>query len=210
MILEVVKYGHPVLRQKGVRIETITPELKALIGDMFETMHAAQGVGLAAQQVGRALQLTVLDVRGAAKDRPSSLELDGKPADVDAFMPLVLINPELKPDGKEVSGGEGCLSFPEIYAPVKRAEKIVLSAYDLAGQEVQYDLDGLFARAAQHEHDHLDGVLFIDRLSPSAMLSIKQDLSDLDLEFQGDRQRGTIPADREIAQRLAELEGLRT
>ena len=86
----------------------------------------------------------------------------------------------------------------------------MLSAYDLAGQEVQYDFDGLFARAAQHEHDHLDGVLFIDRLSPSAMLSIKQDLSDLDLEFQGDRQRGTIPADREIAQRLAELEGLRT
>src|ERR1700685_3598725 len=110
MILEVVQYGHPVLRQKGVRIESITPEIKKLIADMFETMYAAKGVGLAAQQIGRALQLTVIDVRGAT-DRPSTLELAGKDSDVAAFMPLVLINPEIKPFGDPVIGTEGCLSF---------------------------------------------------------------------------------------------------
>jgi peptide deformylase len=94
MTLEVTKYGNPILRQKGARIESITPEIKTLIADMFETMYATKGIGLAAQQVGRALQLTVLDVRGVT-DRPSTLQRNGQPAEVDAFMPLVLINPEL-------------------------------------------------------------------------------------------------------------------
>jgi peptide deformylase len=179
MILEVVKYGHPVLRQKGVRIETITPELKALIGDMFETMHAAQGVGLAAQQVGRALQLTVLDVRGAAKDRPSSLELDGKPADVDAFMPLVLINPELKPDGKEVSGGEGCLSFPEVFAEITRPEFVEVSAMNQKGERIQFRCGGLLSRAIQHEADHLNGILFIDRMDKKTKEELKPELVEL-------------------------------
>src|SRR5277367_5916497 len=99
MILEIVKYGNPTLRQKGARIENITPEIKKLIADMFETMHASHGVGLAAQQVGRALQLTVIDAREVSKDRPSTLELKGKPADVKDIMPLVLINPEVRPVG---------------------------------------------------------------------------------------------------------------
>src|SRR5208282_3118591 len=106
MILPVIKYGHPALRQKGARIEAVTPEIKKLIADMFETMAAKHGVGLAAQQVGRALQLTVIDVR-EAKDRPSWLELDGKPADVNGLMPLALINPEIKPGGEPATGGEG-------------------------------------------------------------------------------------------------------
>ena len=87
------------LRQKGARIESITPTIKKLAADMLETMYAYKGIGLAAQQVGVALQLTVIDVRGVT-DRPSSLELKGKPADVDEFMPLVLINPEVKPVGE--------------------------------------------------------------------------------------------------------------
>src|ERR1700679_3840894 len=95
MILPIVKYGHPVLRQKGAAIEKITPEIKQLIADMFETMKASNGVGLAAQQLGRALHLTVIDVRETAKNRPSTLELKGKPADVDEIMPLVLINPQV-------------------------------------------------------------------------------------------------------------------
>src|SRR5512145_1525250 len=99
MILEIVKYGHPVLRAKGARIEKITPEIKALIADMFETMKAAAGVGLAAQQVGHALQLAVIDVRGV-KDRPSTLELDGETADPSDYMPVVLINPEIRPFGE--------------------------------------------------------------------------------------------------------------
>src|SRR5215475_5813067 len=103
MILEIVKFGTPILREPGERIEAVTPAIKKLIADMFETMYAHKGVGLAAQQVGLALQLTVIDVRGIT-DRPSSLELDGQPADVPGFMPLVLINPEIKPIGEPVSG----------------------------------------------------------------------------------------------------------
>src|SRR5436189_6058703 len=109
MVLTIAKYGNPILRQKGARIERITPEIEELVSDMLETVRAAAGVGLAAQQIGRALQLTVLDVRGV-KDRPSTLELDGKPADVKAFMPVVLINAEIKAFGDPVEGPEGCLS----------------------------------------------------------------------------------------------------
>src|SRR5215475_490463 len=114
MVLPVVMFGTPVLRSKGARIEGITPAIKKLIADMFETMYAYKGIGLAAQQVGLALQLTVIDVRGVS-DRPSSLEIAGQPADVHSSMPLVLINPELIPVGKPVAGPEGCLSFPEIF-----------------------------------------------------------------------------------------------
>ena len=95
MILEVVKYGHPVLRQKGARIENITPEIKKLIADMFETMVENQGVGLAAQQVGVAKLLTVIDVRGIT-DRPSTAERNGVPVPGEELMPMVLINPEVK------------------------------------------------------------------------------------------------------------------
>src|SRR5258708_38372873 len=119
MIFPVVKYGTPILRQKGARIDAVTPAIKKLIADMFETMYASKGIGLAAQQVGQALQLTVIDVRGIT-DRPSTLEVKGKSGDVAEFMPLVLINPELKPGGESVPGPEGCLSFPEIFADIKR------------------------------------------------------------------------------------------
>src|SRR5947208_6823900 len=110
MVLTISKYGDPVLRQKGKRIEKITPEIEKLIGDMFETMRAAHGVGLAAQQIGRELQLTVIDVSDANKERPSTLEIEGKPVDVTAHMPIVLINPEIRPCGEPAKGPEGCLS----------------------------------------------------------------------------------------------------
>src|SRR5277367_902423 len=133
MILEIVKYGNPILRQKGAAIEKITPEIKKLIADMFETMHERHGVGLAAQQVGRALRLTVIDVREVT-DRPSTLELKGKPADVDDLMPLVLINPEIKPVGDLAKTGEGCLSFPEIFAEISRPEFVDVKALNEKGK----------------------------------------------------------------------------
>jgi len=164
MILPVVKYGHPVLRQKGARIERLTPEIQKLAADMLDTMHANKGVGLAAQQIGQALQLTVVDVRDV-KDRPSRLELDGKPADVNAFMPLVLINPEIKPFGDYATGGEGCLSFPEIFGEIARPESVDVKMLNEKGQTVEFRCGGLLSRAIQHEIDHLNGVLFIDRMS---------------------------------------------
>jgi len=177
MILKVVKYGEPVLRKKGAKIESITPEIKKLIADMFETMYAYKGVGLAAQQVGVALQLTVIDVRGVT-DRPSTLELEGKPADVNDFMPLVLINPEIKPVGKPVAGPEGCLSFPEVFADVIRPETVDVRGLNKSGKPFEFRCGGLLARAVQHETDHLNGILFIDRMEKKAKEEV-QDVLDM-------------------------------
>lgn len=181
MILEVTKYGNPILRQKGARIETITPELKQLIADMFETMYATKGIGLAAQQVNQALQLTVLDVRGVT-DRPSTLELDGKPADVDAFMPLVLLNPEIKPLNDPVLGPEGCLSFPELYGDVLRPESVEVKALNEKGKPITFRCGGLLARAVQHETDHLNGILFIDRMDRKSKNELRDELDALQAE----------------------------
>ena len=179
MILDIVKYGHPALRQKGARIEAITPEIKRLIADMFETMQARHGVGLAAQQVGRALQLTVIDVREASKDRPSWLELKGKPADVNDIMPLVLINPEIKPAVEPASGGEGCLSFPDIFAEITRPESVAVKALNGKGKPVEFYCGGLLARVAQHEVDHLNGILFIDRMDRKTKEELRPQLDEL-------------------------------
>ncbi|MCW5554760.1 MAG: peptide deformylase [Verrucomicrobiae bacterium] len=178
MILTVVKYGHPALRQKGARIEAITPEVRRLVADMFETMYAHKGVGLAAQQVGRALQLTVIDVRGIT-DRPSTLELDGKPADVQDFMPLVLINPEIQLVGERMTGPEGCLSFPEIFADITRPDLVEVKALDEKGKPIAFRAGGLLSRAVQHEVDHLNGILFIDRMDKKTKEELRPDFETL-------------------------------
>ena len=181
MILPVVKYGTPVLRQKGERIETITPAIKKLIADMLETMYAHKGVGLAAHQVGLGLQLTVLDVRGIT-DRPSSLELAGQPAEVGGLMPLVLINPEVTPLGEPAVGPEGCLSFPEIFGEITRPDVVDVEALDKAGKIIQFRCGGLLARAVQHEADHLNGILFIDRMDKKTKDELRPDLEQLQAE----------------------------
>ena len=178
MILPVVKYGTPVLRQKGARIETVTPAIKKIIADMFETMYASKGIGLAAQQVGVALQLTVLDVRGIT-DRPSSLELNGKAADVAEFMPLVLMNPEVKAAGQPATGPEGCLSFPEIFAEITRSETVDVKAINQEGKTLVFRCGGLLARAIQHETDHLNGILFIDRMEKETKEELRPELEAL-------------------------------
>jgi len=178
MVLPVVTYGTPVLRQKGTRVETITPAIRKLIADMLETMYAHKGIGLAAQQVGVPVQLTVIDVRGVT-DRPSTLELEGQPADVQNIMPLVLMNPEIAPAGKRVIGPEGCLSFPEIYGDVERFEVIDVTALSAEGQQISFRCGGLLARAVQHETDHLNGILFIDRMDKATKDSLRTELDDL-------------------------------
>ncbi len=188
MILPVVKYGHPVLRKKGARIESLTPEIKKLIADMLETMHASKGVGLAAQQVGRALQLTVIDVR-EAKERPSRLELGGKPADVDGFMPLVLINPEIEPLGEPVAGGEGCLSFPEIFGEITRPESVHVKALNEMAKPVEFRGGGLLARVVQHEVDHLNGILFIDRMNKATKEEMRPQLDTLQAATKAELQK---------------------
>lgn len=180
MTLEIVKYGHPALRKKGANIEKITPEIKQLIADMFEAMNEHHGVGLAAQQVGVTKQLAIIDVRGIA-DRPSTLELNGQPADPEEFMPLVLINPEITPAGEPVTGPEGCLSFPEIFADITRPGVVDVTAMDGNGHPIAFRCGGLLARAIQHEKDHLNGVLFIDRMEKKTKAELQPELDVLQM-----------------------------
>lgn len=175
MILPVVKYGHPALRQKGARIESIDAGINRLIDDMFETMYAARGVGLAAQQIGQALQLTVIDVTGIT-DRPSTLEMDGRAIDPASRMPLVLVNPEIKPGGAQAPGPEGCLSFPEMFADITRPEWVDVAAQDREGKPIRFRAGGLLGRAVQHEVDHLNGILFIDRMKREDKENLREEL----------------------------------
>lgn len=181
MVLDVVKYGHPVLRKKGAKVEKLTPEVRKLVADMLETMRAAHGVGLAAQQIGEALQVTVIDV-SPVTDRPSTLERNGHPADVNGFMPLVLINPEIKPYGEMLAGPEGCLSFPEIFSDIARPSHVEVKAWNENGETIEFRAGGLLSRAIQHEVDHLNGILFIDRMSRDAKAEVQADIAELQAE----------------------------
>jgi peptide deformylase len=178
MTLPVVKYGHPTLRQRGARVGQVSPEVQRLVEDMFETMYAARGIGLAAQQVNRPLQVMVVDVREVT-DRPSTLELNGRPADVNTFMPLALIDPEIKPFGPVCAGAEGCLSFPEMFSDVPRPAQVEVSALNAKGERLEFRCGGLLSRVIQHEFDHLQGVLFIDRMSLEDKQKFKPELDAL-------------------------------
>lgn len=178
MILPLAYYGNPVLRGKGVPVEEVTPEIEQLIADMLETMKKYRGIGLAAQQVGRKIQLTVIDIR-AAEDRPSTLELNGEEADPNSIMPLALMNPQVTPLNDPVTGPEGCLSFPEIFGDISRPEKVRVQALGRAGEPVEFVCGGLLARCVQHETDHLHGILFVDRMDRATKAGLRDDLDAL-------------------------------
>jgi len=181
MILLILQYGDPILRTKGKRIEEIDDRIRELAANMLETMHAAHGVGLAAQQIGEALQLTVLDV-SAVEDRPSMLKLDGTDVDPKTAMPLVLINPEIELHGETEVGVEGCLSFPEITGDIERAQSVIVRSQTLEGGTVHIEASGFLARAIQHECDHLNGILFIDRMRSAAKVALSSRLRRLQKE----------------------------
>ncbi len=146
-ILEIVKYGDPVLRKKAEPVTEITEEVKRLAEDMLETMYAAPGVGLAGPQVGISLQICVIDIVPEGKNRP-----------------FVLINPKVISGEDKVELEEGCLSFPKIYEKVKRWNKINVEYTDLKGKTNNVEIEGFLAKAFQHEIDHLNGKVFIDYL----------------------------------------------
>ena len=158
MKLPIVKYGNPILRAQGKRIEEVDERIRSLAADMLETMHAANGIGLAAQQVGAALQLTVLDV-SQVEDRPSLMKLNGTEVDPASAMPLILLNPRLLLDEEITSGNEGCLSFPDITADIDRAVSVQVEAETLEGEI------GFFAVIPPH------GELFTDKLNISWLKS---------------------------------------
>jgi peptide deformylase len=181
MILPILEYGDPILRAKGKPIENMEDRIRELAANMIETMHAANGVGLAAQQVGEALQLTVVDV-SLVEDRPSTLKVDGKEVDPKAAMPLVLINPEIELLGATEVGVEGCLSFPEITGDIERATSVIVRAQTLDGSTAEIEATGFLARAIQHEGDHLNGILFIDRMNSAAKAALSSRLKRLQKE----------------------------
>ena len=181
MRLPIVKYGDPILRAPGKLIEFVDDRICTLAADMLETMHAANGVGLAAQQVGAALQLTVLDI-SQVEDRPSMMTLNGVEVDPASAMPLILLNPRIRLDEEMSSGNEGCLSFPDITADIDRAVSVRLEAENLEGETVRIEAAGLLARALQHEVDHLNGILFIDRMSSVVKASLSSRLKRLQKE----------------------------
>jgi peptide deformylase len=181
MILPIFQYGDPILRTKGKRIQKIDGHIRELVANMIETTHAANGIGLAAQQVGEALQLTVLDI-SQVQDRPSTLKLNGKDVDPATAMPLVLINPEIEMRGESEIGTEGCLSFPEISGQIERAKSVAARALTLDGSTIEFEASGLLARAIQHEVDHLNGILFIDRMSSAAKAALSSRLKRLQKE----------------------------
>jgi peptide deformylase len=195
MRLSILQYGDPILRAKGKRIEKIDQRIRELAQDMIETMHAATGVGLAAQQIGEPLQLTVLDV-SQVEDRPSTMKVNGKDFDPQSAMPLVLVNPQIDPGGETEMGTEGCLSFPEITGEIERAKSITVRAQNLGGEPIELETTGFLARVVQHEVDHLNGILFIDRMNSAAKTSLSSKLKRL----QKETQRGAKHRQKAVAE----------
>jgi len=162
MILPIVGYGDPVLRKKAVEIPQEYLNLNQIVADMFETMYNAYGVGLAAPQVGLSIRIFTIDTRPFSEDEDLSNEEQEK---LSAFK-KVFINPTMiKEEGDEWCFNEGCLSIPEVREDVYRHEKITIEYYDQEFNKHTEEYDGLIARVIQHEYDHLEGILFTDKLS---------------------------------------------
>ncbi len=174
MSLEIVRYNDPVLRKKGEKITVFDAGLAALADAMIETMHEAGGIGLAAQQVGHALQMCVVDLRGSEAE--FDWKLDGAKPPMELFMPMVVVNPKVSVERKAPTAAveEGCLSFPEIRGDVVRPRVISVKFQDQAGLQHHLDCTGLFARCILHEADHLNGILFIDRMDKDVRASVEE------------------------------------
>jgi len=183
MKLMIRKYGDPALRIKGKPVAEVDGRIRELADNMLETMRAANGIGLAAQQVGEALQLTVVDV-SAVEDRPSTMAWNGREVNPNDHMPLVILNPRIETGPEKEIASEGCLSFPEISADIERAGWAKVEAQTLDGERVEIEATGLLARALQHEIDHLNGILFIDRMNSAAKASLSSKLKRLQKETQ--------------------------
>ncbi|MEK7824182.1 MAG: peptide deformylase [Candidatus Eisenbacteria bacterium] len=164
-------YGDPVLRQKAREVAGVDDTVRELVADMRETMHAYHGVGLAGNQVGVLQRVLVVNV----------------PLEDETHAQLALINPVLDQRSGTEDGEEGCLSMPGIYESVRRAHRVRLRALDESGRPVEFIAEGYLARALQHEVDHLDGVLFVDRLSPLKRQFLRHSLEAL--------ARGELPED---------------
>jgi peptide deformylase len=189
--MEIVKYGHPSLRWKAKELTELTPDFKATVRAMFDLMYEARGIGLAATQVGLPYRFFVVNTTADPK------EIDEE---------LVFINPEIIRKKGNIEGEEGCLSLPELYGQVARAEEIVLEAYDIDGEGFEMECSEILARVIQHENDHLDGVLFIDRMKPDEVAELQANIDDLEMQFRQAQAAGTLASDDGLKKELLEME----
>lgn len=178
MALRITQYEEPILRKKGKKITAFDKPLRLLVQQMIETMNAANGIGIAAQQVGEDLQLCIVDVRECEDD--FAYVLDGRQPPVDLIMPMVIANPEVEfLEGEATVYEEGCLSFPDLRGEVKRPEAVRLKFQDGEGNPHLLECDGIFARCIQHEVDHVNGILFIDRMDKKTLRKLEPKLKKL-------------------------------
>ena len=189
--LQILTYPHPTLRRVSKPLRRVDAELRHTIRQMFDLMYEAKGIGLAANQVDLPLRLFIVN-------------LEAKP---DAGEELVFINPVISlPRGGSEESEEGCLSLPGLYGQVVRPKQVRLNAFSLKGEEFEADLSGLFARCCQHELDHLDGVLFPDRMSTTARADLQTELEVFEADYASRKTTGEIPSDEAIAGRWSEWE----
>ena len=189
--MDILPYPHPALRWKSKPIQEINDDLRRIVAEMFELMYAAKGIGLAANQVGLPFRLFVLN-----------LSADPELKDEE----IVFINPDILKRKGTTEGEEGCLSFPGMYGQVKRAAKIEIEAFDLDGECFEYSLDELAARAVQHESDHLDGVLFIDRMTETARRELDPIVGDFETQFRRWQSEDRFASDEILKRELLKLE----
>ena len=188
--MQIVLYPHPALRFKSVPITQIDAALHDTVREMFELMYASEGIGLAANQVGLPYRLFVLNLTGKREEKDQE---------------HVFINPEIVKRKGTQEAEEGCLSFPRTYGQVRRADEIVVEAFDLEGQGFDLSIDDLASRAIQHETDHLDGVLFTDKLSEAALRELAPKMSDFESQFRRQQELGVVPSIPEIEAQLRRL-----
>lgn len=189
--MQIVQYCHPALRWKSQPVPEINDELRKIVRRMFELMYSANGIGLAANQVGLPLRLFVLNLTADPKETEDE---------------LVFINPEILRRKGTQESEEGCLSLPKLFKDVRRADEIVVEAFDLDGQGFELTVEELASRAIQHETDHLDGVLFTDRLTDSLKREVAPILSDFEAQFRRQQQLGVQPSDEAIREYLRTYE----
>jgi peptide deformylase len=189
--MQIVSYPHPALRWKSKPIKRIDADLKQLIRSMFALMYATNGIGLAANQVAVPQRFFIMNATGSATEPAAE---------------LVFLNPEIVRRKGSAESEEGCLSLPGLYGQVRRAEKVVINAFDLEGQEFELELDDLEARVVQHENDHLDGVLFFDRMTETARRELEPRLADFEAQFRRQQTSGAIPSDEDLQRALRSLE----
>ena len=188
--LEIITYPHPTLRRQSKPIKRVDANLRAIVAKMFDLMYEHKGIGLAANQGDLPLRLVVLNLEGKRGEGEE----------------LVFINPVVSRHKGSDEAEEGCLSIPGVYGNVIRPKQVRVQAYGIDGREINADLSALAARCVQHEVDHLDGVLFPDRMTDSVRRELGEELEEFETEYNSRRATGGIGSDAEIAAKWAEIE----